>query len=90
MMMVIGWAMWRRSKGAWVAAVFFSLWAVAASLLTLLTWPGQGSGPYVTWFGFGLLIGLAEMAVLLSRPARRWVDYRAPATDGSTSLDTAV
>lgn len=74
-MMLIGWAMWERSKAAWIGALLLAVWAVYASVMTLFVWnPNLGPIQPVGWFVLGVATGPVALALLLSPSARRWVN----------------
>lgn len=68
-MLAIGWAMWRRSKAAWIAALVLATWSIYTSLAVPLI-----HDAWVIWPALGLIGGLAEFVILLSPQARRWIN----------------
>lgn len=72
-MLVIGRAMWKRSKAAWVVAVLLAIWSLITALPLLFAWT-RGFDRAFAWFLWGFVVGLADLAILLSRQARDWVN----------------
>lgn len=70
---ILGWAMWKHAKGAWVVAVFLAIWSLIGGLPVLVAWT-QGFDRDFAWFLWGLVLGLVDLAILLSRQARDWVN----------------
>ncbi|MDP9067964.1 MAG: hypothetical protein M3N53_06425 [Actinomycetota bacterium] len=72
-MFVLGWGMWKHAKLPWVIAVALATLSVIGGLPVLWMWR-QGLTQAFVWLGAGLVLGAAELAILLSRPTRDWVN----------------
>ena len=71
--LLLGWAMWKHAKGAWVVAVTLGGFAIVGGLPALWGW-SQGIDRRWLWLAWGLVFGVANLVVLLSRQAHEWVN----------------
>lgn len=70
---LLGWAMWKHAKGAWVVALFLAGWSLIGGLGVIVV-VTEGFHRDFAWFLWGFLLAVAELATLLSRSARAWVN----------------
>jgi hypothetical protein len=63
--------MWSHAKGASLACVFLAIWGVIGGFPVFLLFDTFDRN--LLWFLWGFVFSLADLAILLSRPARTWV-----------------
>lgn len=74
-LLAIGAAMLRHSKGAWAAAVILGAFALLGGLPVLgLLSSAETDGEELAWLLYGCAFAVADLSILFSRSARAWVN----------------
>jgi len=69
----LSWGMYKHAKGAWVIAVALAILGVIGGVTSLFAWRSPFD-QHFAWVLGGFLLVIADLAVLVSRPARAWVN----------------